>query len=74
MFSIFTYIMSRVTHSEPGLPMVLQCNWRIVTVLQKAELYYVQYRLSILSALKNSEWTRTMIALCQNVRRDNDNL
>ena len=22
MFSIFTYIMSRVTHSEPGLPMV----------------------------------------------------
>ena len=21
MFSIFTYIMSRVTHSEPGLPM-----------------------------------------------------
>ena len=23
MFSIFTYIMSRVTHSEPGLPMLL---------------------------------------------------
>ena len=23
MFSIFTYVMSRVTHSEPGLPMVL---------------------------------------------------
>ena len=22
MFSIFSYIMSRVTHSEPGLPMV----------------------------------------------------
>ena len=22
MFSIFTYVMSRVTHSEPGLPMV----------------------------------------------------
>ena len=22
MFSIFTYIMSRVTHSEPGLPMI----------------------------------------------------
>ena len=22
MFSIFIYIMSRVTHSEPGLPMV----------------------------------------------------
>ena len=22
MFSIFTYIMSRVTHSEPGLPML----------------------------------------------------
>ena len=21
MFSVFTYIMSRVTHSEPGLPM-----------------------------------------------------
>ena len=24
MFSIFTYIMSRVTHSEPGLPMFLR--------------------------------------------------
>ena len=24
MFSIFTYIMSRVTHSEPGLPMYTQ--------------------------------------------------
>ncbi len=23
MFSIFTYIMSRVTHSEPGLPMLI---------------------------------------------------
>ena len=23
MFSIFTYIMSRVTHSEPGLPMII---------------------------------------------------
>ena len=23
MFSIFSYIMSRVTHSEPGLPMPL---------------------------------------------------
>ena len=22
MFSIFTYVMSRVTHSEPGLPMI----------------------------------------------------
>ena len=22
MFSIFSYIMSRVTHSEPGLPML----------------------------------------------------
>ena len=22
MFSIFSYIMSRVTHSEPGLPMI----------------------------------------------------
>ena len=22
MFSIFIYVMSRVTHSEPGLPMV----------------------------------------------------
>ena len=24
MFSIFTYIMSHVTHSEPGLPMLLE--------------------------------------------------
>ena len=23
MFSIFSYIMSRVTHSEPGLPMLM---------------------------------------------------
>ena len=26
MFSIFTYIMSRVTHSEPGLPMIYLGN------------------------------------------------
>ena len=26
MFSIFTYVMSCVTHSEPGLPMVFQTN------------------------------------------------
>ena len=26
MFSIFSYIMSRVTHSEPGLPMLRPCQ------------------------------------------------
>ena len=26
MFSIFTYVMSRVTHSEPGLPMEQRLN------------------------------------------------
>ena len=28
MFSIFSYIMSRVTHSEPGLPMMRLANLR----------------------------------------------
>ena len=31
MFSIFTYIMSRVTHSEPGLPMVKDKKMRKMT-------------------------------------------
>ena len=30
MFSIFTYIMSRVTHSEPGLPMVRGIDDRVM--------------------------------------------
>ena len=28
MFSIFTYVMSRVTHSEPGLPMSILVCWK----------------------------------------------
>ena len=27
MFSIFAYVMSRVTHSEPGLPMLCDANY-----------------------------------------------
>ena len=33
MFSIFSYIMSRVTHSEPGLPMIY-CSLQIKVTLR----------------------------------------
>ena len=32
MFSIFTYVMSRVTHSEPGLPMVYNSDSSYQTI------------------------------------------
>ena len=41
MFSIFTYIMSRVTHSEPGLPMD-----KVVVVLAKLTLFVQSCRRS----------------------------
>ena len=33
MFSIFSYIMSRVTHSEPGLPMSRCADNRFISEL-----------------------------------------
>ena len=58
MFSIFTYVMSRVTHSEPGLPMVISrivnlslsgshfCDeWKealVTPILTKPDLYQTE--------------------------------
>ena len=39
MFSIFTYVMSRVTHSEPGLPMVILGNY--LTLSSSIRVLYI---------------------------------
>ena len=37
MFSIFTYVMSRVTHSEPGLPMVKSVQFPICLIFETSK-------------------------------------
>ena len=39
MFSIFTYVMSRVTHSKPGLPMV----WCMPTLMIALKVFQSTY-------------------------------
>ena len=63
MFSIVSYIMSRVTHSEPGLPMVLISH-------RKAHLIDIQFPEIVLIVRKcagkdglNSTWKCTSALL-----------
>ena len=57
MFSIFSHIMSRVTHSEPGLPMLLvvhiylkkthsiqSINANYITLFETQKLWYSTYQ------------------------------
>ena len=44
MFSIFSYIMSRVTHSEPGLPMQIErerCHGQILREYNEVALIII---------------------------------
>ena len=64
MFSIFTYIMSRVTHSEPGLPMV-QTAQRSSHVVDRSS-----HDRSTISATATSKFTTTTASPAEQLKAD----
>ena len=53
MFSIFTYVMSRVTHSEPGLPMV-----HFLQNLPAKRQFWFKTNFSVFRTSKKKSWAK----------------